>query len=117
MGCCILSVDDNVPLQTTRKLLLSQVGYKVLTAATADEARRLLRSQAIDLVLLDYYLPDALGDELCVEFKRWNPKLRVILVSGAIPDKDCACADRFFLKGDGPAVLLEAIASLLKRAA
>ena len=117
MSIRILCVDDNLPLLTTRKLLLSRLGYDVLTAATAEEARRLFRSTDIDLASLDYRLPDVPGDELCVEFKQINPRTRVMLVSGVYPDRECECADQFLLKGQSPTVLLQAVATLLKRAA
>ena len=117
MSIRILCVDDNAPLLKTRKLLLSQLGYDVLTATTAEEARILFRSAAIDLAILDYRLPDALGDELCMELKELQPYARVILVSGAYPERDCDCADEFVLKGQSPAVLLQVIANLTKQVA
>lgn len=117
MSIRILCVDDNVPLLMTRKLLLSRLGYDVLAATTAEEARILFRSTAVDLAILDYHLPGAFGDELCMEFKEMQPGVRVILVSGAYPDRDCDCADEFVLKGQPPTVLLQAIAALTKQAA
>jgi DNA-binding response OmpR family regulator len=117
MSIRILCVDDNEPLLMTRKLLLSRFGYDVLTAKTAEEARVLFRSMAIDIAILDYRLPDVPGDELCKEFKEMQPDVRVILASGAYPDRDCECADRFVLKGLPPTALLDAIASLTKQAA
>jgi DNA-binding response OmpR family regulator len=117
MSIRILCVDDNAPLLATRKLLLSRLGYDVLTATNAEDARCLFRSTAIDLAILDYHLPDVLGDELCMEFKAMQPNVRVILVSGSYPDRDCDSADQFVLKGQPPAVLLQAIAALTKQAA
>jgi len=113
----ILCVDDNLPLLTARKLLLSRLGYDVLTAATVEEARSFFHSNAIDLAILDYRLPGVFGDELCMELKEIQPNARVILVSGAYPDRDCDCADEFVLKGQPPTVLLQAIATLTKQAA
>jgi DNA-binding response OmpR family regulator len=113
----ILCVDDNEPLLITRKLLLSRLGYEVLTAKTAEQARGLFRSTPIDIAILDYRLPDASGDELCKEFKQMQPSVRIILASGAYPDHDFECADRFVLKGLPPTALLDAIASFTKRAA
>jgi DNA-binding response OmpR family regulator len=113
----ILCVDDNEPLLLTRKLLLSRLGYEVLTATTAQEARTLFQSTPIDLAILDYRLPDALGDDLCREFKAQQPHVRVILVSGAYPEHACECADQFVLKGLPPSTLLDAISSLTRQAA
>ena len=113
----ILCVDDNEPLLMTRIILLSRLGYDVLAAKTGEEARDLFRSTAIDLAIVDYRLPDVLGDELCRELKEAQPGVRIILVSGAYPDHDCQYADQFLLKGQAPTVLLQAVASLTKQAA
>jgi CheY-like chemotaxis protein len=118
MSIRILCVDDNVPLLTTRRLLLSRLGYDVLTATTAEEARSLFRSTAIDLAIVDYHLPGMLGDELCMELKEMQPHVRTILVSGSYPDHDCECGvDQFVLKGQSPAILMQAITTLTKQAA
>jgi CheY-like chemotaxis protein len=117
MSIRILCVDDNVPLLTTRRLLLSKLGYDVLTATNAEEARDLFRSTAIDLAIVDYHLPGVLGDELCMELKAIQPHVRVILVSGSYPDHDCDCVDQFVLKGQSPAILMQAISMLTKQAA
>jgi CheY-like chemotaxis protein len=113
----ILCVDDNEPLLMTRKLLLSRLGYEVVTATTAQEARVLYRSTPIDLAIIDYRLPDMLGDELCRELKAQQSHVRVILASGAYPEQECECADLFVLKGQPPTTLLDAIASLTRQAA
>jgi len=113
----ILCVDDNEPLLLTRKLLLSRLGYEVVTATTAQEARIIFQSTPIDLAIIDYRLPDVFGEELCREIKAQQPNVRVILVSGTYPEHECECADQFVLKGLPPTTLLDAIASLVKQAA
>jgi two-component system cell cycle response regulator DivK len=66
----ILVVDDTpVNLKLTRVLLVNE-GYKVLTAASAEEAIELLRSFRPDLVLADIQLPGMDGLELTRRIKQ-----------------------------------------------
>jgi two-component system cell cycle response regulator DivK len=75
----ILIVDDTpVNLKLTRILLVNE-GYKVLTAASAEEALELLRSFHPYLVLADIQLPGIDGLELTRRIKQ-NEKTRGISV-------------------------------------
>ncbi|HEY2017722.1 MAG TPA: response regulator [Bryobacteraceae bacterium] len=66
----ILIVDDTpVNLKLTRILLVNE-GYKVLTAASAEEALELLRGYHPDLVLADIQLPGIDGLELTRRIKK-----------------------------------------------
>ena len=66
----ILIVDDTpVNLKLTRILLVNE-GYKVLTAASAEEAVELLRSYHPHLVLADIQLPGMDGLELTRQIKK-----------------------------------------------
>jgi DNA-binding response OmpR family regulator len=66
----ILIVDDTpVNLKLTRILLVNE-GYKVLTAASAEEALELLRSYHPHLVLADIQLPGMDGLELTRHIKK-----------------------------------------------
>ena len=75
----ILIVDDTpVNLKLTRILLVNE-GYKVLTAASAEEALELLRSYHPFLVLADIQLPGIDGLELTRRIKQ-DEKTRDIMV-------------------------------------
>ena len=75
----ILVVDDTpVNLKLTRILLVNE-GYKVLTAATAEEALELLRSFHPQLVLTDVQLPGMDGLELARRIKQ-DPAMRDVIV-------------------------------------
>ncbi len=61
----ILVIDDS---QTIRKLVechLSQAGYRVAMAASAEHGLELARSLRPDLLILDHQLPGTTGDEVC----------------------------------------------------
>ncbi|HEY1342028.1 MAG TPA: response regulator [Bryobacteraceae bacterium] len=75
----ILVVDDTpVNLKLTRILLINE-GYKVLTAANAEEALELLRSYRPHLILADIQLPGIDGLELTRRIKQ-NESTRDITV-------------------------------------
>lgn len=66
----ILIVDDTpVNLKLTRILLVNE-GYKVLTAASGEEALELVRSHHPELVLADIQLPGMDGLELTRQIKQ-----------------------------------------------
>ena len=78
----ILIVDDTpVNLKLTRILLVNE-GYKVMTAASAEEALELLRSYHPRLILADIQLPGIDGLELTRRIKK-NEQTRDITGGGA----------------------------------
>ena len=80
---CVLFVDDHADTRTALSRLLQREGYGVLTAATAAEARRLLQSEPVDLLVADVQLPDGDGCDLLAYARRSaRPALKAIAVSG-----------------------------------
>jgi two-component system cell cycle response regulator DivK len=75
----ILIVDDTpVNLKLTRILLVNE-GYKVITAATAEEALELLRSYRPKMVLTDVQLPGIDGLELARRLRQ-DPATKDVIV-------------------------------------
>jgi DNA-binding NarL/FixJ family response regulator len=82
----ILIVDDHpLILEGLRQLLLGRYPHaQLMLAATGAQAiDLLLPHRDIDLVLLDYKLPDMTGLEVLREFVRVRAKLAVLVVSGS----------------------------------
>jgi two-component system, NtrC family, response regulator AtoC len=76
----ILVVDDEPLIRWSLAERLTQEGYKVAEAGTAKEAVAAFGPQ-IDLVLLDYRLPDSDGLRLLKEFKHAEPDVPVVLLT------------------------------------
>ena len=79
----IMVVDDESEIRNIIKEILVEEGYKTLTAASAEEAKRLLDEHRPDLVFLDIWMPDQDGIELLKEWSSDQTKnFPVIMISG-----------------------------------
>jgi DNA-binding response OmpR family regulator len=61
----VLVVEDDIHISKLIAVLMSEANYRALTAGTAKHALGLIAQSEPDLVILDWMLPDMLGDELC----------------------------------------------------
>ena len=81
--CALLVVDDNLQIIEMLTPPLTQKGYRVLGADSAQKALQLLRDgePAVDVVLADVRMPEISGHELLELSHRLNPSLPFILMS------------------------------------
>jgi DNA-binding NtrC family response regulator len=77
----ILIVDDENTIRTTLRIIFEEAGYQILTSGTPAEALRLFRTEPLDMVLLDYRLPDN-GETVGPEMSRINPEVPIVVLSG-----------------------------------
>jgi DNA-binding NtrC family response regulator len=79
----VLVVDDEALLRWSLAELLRRSGHSVIEAASADTARVAIThaSKPIDVVLLDYRLPDSHDLQLLEEIRRLLPQSTVILMT------------------------------------
>jgi CheY-like chemotaxis protein len=112
----ILCIDDDADILLLRQRLLEGHGFKVITALSGSEALRLLaEDRSVDLVLLDYIMPEMTGDEVAQELKRRHPKLPVVMMSGhpELPKALLERVDGYVRKGEDPEVVVGLIQSTL----
>ena len=107
----ILCVDHSEQALSVRRFLLETRGYRVLTAANAQEAIVIFSSKQIDLVLTDLGLPQMDGNVLIGHLKEISPDIPMILTSDTVRAGERAHrADAFLAKGCcSPAELIERI--------
>ena len=66
----ILIVEDDADIVENLSILLQDEGYSVFCASSMEQAMNTLRTENIDLVLLDITLPDGNGYSVCTAVKR-----------------------------------------------
>jgi DNA-binding response OmpR family regulator len=106
----ILVVEDDPLLRLVLASELRQAGFRVCEAANAAEAETLLASDArIDLVITDIEMPgERDGLALARLVRAQAPNVRVIVVSGTLPEEGIVgVADAYFGKPYDPERLIE----------
>jgi CheY-like chemotaxis protein len=77
----VLVVDDEVVVLTVLRELLRRSGYRVTTAASAEEAIDLMHKRVFDLVLTDKNLPGASGLEVLRVARTLDPPPAVVMIT------------------------------------
>jgi len=85
----ILLAEDEPLLRELGETILTQAGYKVLTAPNPDALKLLLTeySGTIDLLLTDVVMPGISGPELVRLVRQSRPHIRVMYMSGYADDE------------------------------
>jgi two-component system response regulator DesR len=81
----VLIVDDHEVVHWGFRLLLTEQPWveRCLTAANGEEARELARRYEPHVALVDLFVGEESGAEMCDALKRESPSTRVLLISGA----------------------------------
>jgi PAS domain S-box-containing protein len=95
----ILLVEDQEEVRQIAKVFLANNGYRVLEAASGEDAIALARAYpgAIDLIVTDVVLPGMNGRALAEMLTETRPRMRVLYVSGYTSN---VIADRGILDQD-----------------
>jgi two-component system cell cycle sensor histidine kinase/response regulator CckA len=86
LGQHILVVEDESGVRELAVLLLTEAGYEVTPAASAEEALRIARLRMPDLLLSDVVMADSSGGELAVRLHAEAPGLPILFTSGYTDD-------------------------------
>ena len=78
----ILIVEDEPPLAELERIALEGAGYEVQEVGRGGLGLEVLAKESVDLVLLDYKLPDMTGLEFIVELGDKIATLPVVVVTG-----------------------------------
>lgn len=99
-GQIVLLADDDATLRNLLRAVLSQDGYKVLTAADGNEALILsrARSEKIDLFLSDVQMPVVDGVSAYRQLRPERPDMKVLFMSGGTVESDLSEAWPFISK-------------------
>ena len=83
-GESVLIVEDEEAVLTMSKMMLQNLGYKVLTAHTPHEALRVAEANIgkIDLLMSDVVMPEMNGRDLSRRLLLSHPNLKCLFISG-----------------------------------
>lgn len=84
----ILVVEDDPGIQEMLKFSLSTEGYTLHAVSTVKDAWATIENNAIDLVLLDWMLPDNSGIDLLHRIRKYHAKLPVIMITAKAEEED-----------------------------
>ncbi len=122
MPTTILIVEDETDVAELLRYNLKAEGYRVLDAATGDEAVERIRETIPDLILLDWMLPGLSGIELC---RRWRAReetarVPIIMITARGEEEErvrglATGADDYVVKPFSVPELQARIAALLRR--
>ena len=110
----LLCIDDNEDLLECERSFLESFGYSVLTAESGGKGLELASKHSVDVVILDYFMPEMNGQEVAIEMRRLRPEAAIIMLSGAadVPEQALKWVDAFIAKDRLASQLLPTIAQL-----
>ena len=114
----LLVVDDSPEGRLLLRSLLEPLGFAIAEAANLAETRDRMAAGTIDLVLLDWFLPDGEGIDLVRQLRArpGSPALVMLTANALAESRDEALAagvDAFLSKPFAPAELLRTLADVL----
>ncbi len=118
----ILAVDDQLYFRVFLEDLLTEEGYEVATAGSAEEALDLVEQGEFDLVLTDLVMPGMDGRQLVDALRERRPDQDIIVVTSvgdvktAVEAMKCGAID-YLLKPIDRTALMRSIDTILERRA
>lgn len=117
----VLLVDDEPNVTSALKRRMRQESFEVVTAASGEEALKILESRSVDLVVSDEQMPGMRGSELLsIIAQRWPQTVRMTLTGHASLDAAIRAINegqiyRFFVKPCNETDLLFSIRHALEQ--
>jgi DNA-binding response OmpR family regulator len=116
----ILVVEDEAPMRTVLKDILTAEGFRVLTAADGESGLQQAVHEKPDLILLDIMLPKLDGFALCAELRTLAFEAPVLMLTakGQVEDRVTGLdsgADDYLVKPFSTDELLARVRALLRR--
>lgn len=115
----ILFADDNSDIRELVQTMLDAAGFHVSTSDNAADILQRIATERFDAVILDYWMEEATGSELCRQIRAFDQSTPILICSGAVTQADKEAAVRagaqgFIGKPFNSADLIEALRSVLK---
>ena len=114
----VLYIEDHEDTRELVTLVLEQKDYEVVTGSTIETGVELAGSQQFDLYLLDSWLPDGSGLDLCRQIREFDKATPILFYSAAAYENDrdqalrCG-AQAYLTKPSQPSELCNLVTSLI----
>lgn len=115
----ILYIEDHEDTRELVTLLLAQKSYEVITGSTIATGVALAGAEKFDLYLLDSWLPDGSGLDLCLRIRQFDQTTPILFYSAAAyaNDHDMAMkcgAQAYLVKPTQPSELCDLVTELIE---
>ena len=84
----ILFADDNSDIRELVQFQLHAAGFRVSTADDGPDVMRLVTTECFDALLLDYWMPEVTGIELCRQIRMFDQSTPILICSGAVTEAE-----------------------------
>lgn len=116
----ILIVEDELEIRELIFIHLGRNQYKVLTSGSSEEAFEVLKSNKVDLIILDWMLPGMSGIDFIKSLKNQSLNIPTLMLSAKVDVSNIVQgletgADDYLTKPFDPQVLLARVKVLLRR--
>lgn len=110
----LLCIDDNQDVLECERAFLETFGYTVLTAQSGSDGLELACAHSVDVVIVDYLMPEMDGRQVAIEMRRLRPQAPIIMLSGTVdvPEQALKLVDALIPKDRMASQLLATIAQL-----
>jgi two-component system OmpR family response regulator len=115
----VLYIEDHDDTRELVTLVLEQKSYEVVTGSTIQSGVDLAQSQDFDLYLLDSWLPDGSGLDLCRQIREFDKATPIVFYSAAAYEMDRnealdSGAQAYLVKPSPPSELCSLVTSLIE---
>jgi DNA-binding NtrC family response regulator len=83
----ILSIDDEADIRELLQEALTMKGYRVSTAAEPELAKKIIKQDPPNLIIMDFQIEEGDGFVLIEDIKRLGPDIPILLLTGAVFDR------------------------------
>ena len=115
----VLYIEDHEDTRELVTLVLEQRRYEVVTGSTIESGVALAGSQHFDLYLLDSWLPDGSGLDLCRQIREFDKATPILFYSAAAYEIDRteaikSGAQAYLIKPSQPSELCNVVTRLIE---
>ncbi len=90
----ILVADDDVDTRDLVRFFLQDAGFQVTLTGNPAEVLHLAASEHFDALVLDNWMPDITGVELCRRIRTFDKLTPILFCSGALTQSDIEAATK-----------------------